>query len=88
MSETPQKKNQQASRREEWSTNLDLDLLPSFLEAIMPLIDAGFGTPEAQRVFDMAKSMSVDEEKSLTFPIVTDGKDSDLVVRIFMDDIA
>jgi hypothetical protein len=62
-------------------------LVPSFLELIVPLIDAGFTAREAQQVVDLAKRMSVEEEKSLKFPIVVDGKESLLAVRIFMDDI-
>jgi hypothetical protein len=79
---------QQVGRWEECSTNLELDLLPSFLELIVPLIDGGFTPRETQQVCDMTRGMSVDDEKSLKFPIIVDGKKSLLVVRIFMDDIA
>ncbi len=88
MSDSLQKSLRQAGRWEECSTNLELDLLPSILELIVPLIDSGFGTHEARQVFDMAKGMSVDEEKLLKFPIVVSAGESLLVVRIFMDDIA
>jgi hypothetical protein len=88
MSDSPPDSAQQPNRWEKCSTNLELDLLPSFLELIVPLIDSGFGAHEAQQVVGLARSMSVDEEKSLKFPIVVSGKKSQLVVRLFMDDIA
>jgi hypothetical protein len=50
MNDSPQKNVHQAGQWEECSTNLDLDVLPSFLEEIIPLINAGFGACEAQRV--------------------------------------
>jgi hypothetical protein len=88
MSDPSQKSVPQPGRWEECSTNLELDLLPSFLELIVPLIDSGFGAREAQEVVDLAKSMSVDEERSLKFPIVVGGRKTLLVVRLFMDDVA
>jgi hypothetical protein len=88
MNYQPRKSAQQADPWTECSINVELDLLPSFLELIAPLIDSGFERCEVQRVLDMAKGMFVDEERSLKFPIVVGGRKSFLIVRIFMDDIA
>jgi hypothetical protein len=72
---------------EEWSTNVELELLRPFLDRIVPLIDGGFSSPQVQQVIDLANGMPVGQEKSLKFPIVTEGRKSTLGVRLFMDDI-
>jgi hypothetical protein len=71
----------------EFSVNIDLDSLSSLLESITELIESGFSSGEAQRVIALARGMSVDEEKSLKFAIQVDGRQSQLTVSLFMDDI-
>ena len=71
----------------ESSMNSDLENVRQFLQRIAPLINAGFGPVEIDRVVSLAESMEHDDEQTREFRIEYRGEPSAFRVGIFMDDI-
>ena len=67
--------------------NFDLEHVRPFLQRLAPLIDAGFGLTEIDRVVSLAESMEHDDEQTLEFQIQYGNQRSAFRVGIFMDDI-
>ena len=72
---------------EEWSLNLDLGNLKPTLEKLGQCIDDGFGVREIDEVAGVADAMKHDQTKLFCFPIISDQREKELWLELFMDDI-
>lgn len=70
------------------SVNLESGNVASFLTRLIPLIANGFKMHEVARVERMLQRMKVDQTCQIRFPVRYHGRDVELTVRAFMDDIA
>lgn len=72
----------------EASSALDMGQLKPFLSTLIPLIESGFSESQVNRVMELVESMDVEEEKEVgNFQIKYNGRDTVLVIKVFMDDI-
>lgn len=73
---------------EEASTNFDMENIEPFLKTLIPLIDSGFGISEINGIMDVVNSMTVEQELEVgRFLIKYKGKDTLLIIQVFLDDI-
>jgi hypothetical protein len=72
---------------EEWSANLDMADLNPVLESVAKCINSGFGRQEIAEINGVVDDMNHDQTKAFCFPIIVEGKKSELGFVVFMDDI-
>jgi len=72
---------------EEWSANLDMEDLEPTLRALSKSVESGFGSREISEVAAVVEEMEHEQTKAFRFPIVAQGKETELWLVIFMDDV-
>jgi hypothetical protein len=72
---------------QEFSANFDSEMVRPFLERIRPFIDSGFGSDEVDRVCQVVATLQQDQERTIAFQIRHAGKEAELEVHVFMDDV-
>jgi hypothetical protein len=72
---------------EEWSTNLDLENLEPVLKTLTGCVEDGFGAQEMAEVVGVAEETRPEQTRAFRFPVTAQGRNSELWVVIFMDDI-
>jgi hypothetical protein len=71
----------------EASTDLTFAQVRPFLERLVPLIDSGFASSEIAEVDRMVRRLRLNQADGLEFPIEFAGKETTLIIEVFMDDI-
>lgn len=66
---------------------LDLSKLRTLLAAIKPHIAKGFGEPQMVQIESDFRALVMDGTKQYAFPIVYDGAESELRVRVRKEDV-
>jgi hypothetical protein len=72
---------------DEWSANLDFDELSSTMEALAECITSGIGPAEIREVVGVVEMMNVGQTKAFRFAVMTHGREDDLWLVIFLDDV-
>jgi hypothetical protein len=70
------------------SANFDYANVAPFLRRLIPLMSNGFKMHDVARVQRLLQRMKVDQTCQIRFPVRYRGRDVELVVRAFMDDLA
>ena len=70
------------------SASFDSTNVARFLRRLMPLIANGFKMHDVARVERMLGRMKADQTCQIRFPVRYHGRDVELVIRAFMDDVA
>jgi len=70
------------------SANLESANVAPFLRRLMPLMANGFKMQDVARVERMLQRMKVDQTCQIRFPVRYQGRDLELIIRAFMDDVA
>jgi hypothetical protein len=71
----------------EWSVNLDLDDLADALGVVGSTVDTGLGAQEVAEVTAIVESLRPDQTRTFKFPVSRAGRDSEVWVEVFMDDV-
>ena len=71
----------------EVSIEVDLSKLRTLFDAIRPHIARGFGEPQMARIENDFRALEMDGTKQYTFPIVHDGAESEMQVRVRKEDV-
>jgi hypothetical protein len=70
------------------SANFDQTDVIAFARRLIPFISKGFNLNHVARIDRMLQRMRVDQTCQIRFPVRYQGRDVELVVRAFMDDLA
>ena len=71
----------------EWGTNHSIDTLRKDLRELSEVAQKGFGTDEVNEVFHVAERMILNATKTFRFAIEYGGKQSQLWIQLFLDDL-
>lgn len=71
----------------EWSMTMGVeDIEPVFLN-LATFVDSGFSALDIKEIVGVAEAMEVEQSRAFRFPISANGKQAELWVSLFMDDI-